>query len=153
MFRAETKGALRVADGAIVVVDALAGVDVMTEKVWQYRRDDSIPAIIVINRLDRENSEFAHAVETCVDSFGREAVPVQLPIGAGHDFKGVVDLLAMKAYTYEFDGNGKGKAGDIPEEMQEAAKEARAALVEMVAESNEELMDLFFEQATSMTSS
>ena len=77
VFRAETKGALRVADGALVVVDALDGVDTMTEKVWEYRRDDSIPALIVISRLDRENSDFAHAVETCVDAFGREAVPVQ----------------------------------------------------------------------------
>ncbi len=146
VFRAETKGALRVADGAIVAVDALAGVDVMTEKVWQYRREDSIPAIILINRLDRENTDFTHAVETCVDSFGREAVPVQLPIGSGHDFKGIVDLLEMKAYTYEADGDGKGKAGDVPDDIQEAAQEARAALVEMVAESNEELMDTFFEQ-------
>jgi len=146
VFRAETKGALRVADGAVVVVDALDGVDIMTEKVWEYRRDDSIPAIIVINRLDRENTDFAHAVETCIDAFGREVVPVQIPIGQSHDFKGVVDLIQMKAYTYQFDGNGKGKVGDIPEEMMEAALAARATLVEMVAESNEELMDLYFEQ-------
>jgi elongation factor G len=146
VFRAETKGALRVADGALVVVDALEGVDVMTEKVWEYRRDDGIPAVIVVNRLDRDNSDFAHAVETCVDAFGREAVPIELPIGAGSEFKGVVDLVQMKAYTYEVDGKGKGTVGEIPEDLADAAQTARAALVEMVAESNEELMDLFFEQ-------
>jgi len=146
VFRTETKGALRVADGALVLVDALAGVDVMTEKVWEYRRDDSIPAVIVVNRLDRENADFDHAVETCVDAFGREAVPIHLPIGAGREFEGFVDLVEMKAYTYKFDGKGKGKVGDIPEDMAEAAATARAVLVEMVAESNEGLMGLFFDQ-------
>lgn len=146
VFRAEAKGALRVADGTIVAVDAVSGPEVMTEKVWEYLQDYKVPAILVINRLDRENSSFERAVESCVDSFGREVVALQLPIGEAHDFTGVIDLLEMKAYTYQRDGDGKGTAGEVPAELQEEAQAAREALVEMVAESNEDLMEAFFEE-------
>ncbi len=146
VFRAETKGAVRVVDGTLLTVDAVSGAEVMTEKVWEYRRDLKIPGVVVINRLDRENSSFERALESCVDSFGREVVALQLPIGEAHDFTGVVDLLDMKAYTYTADGNGKGAPGDVPDDMQEAATAAREALVEMVAESNEALMEIYFEE-------
>lgn len=146
VFRAETKSAMRVVDGALVTVDALSGAEVMTEKVWEYMRDLSVPGIVVINRLDRENSSFERAVESCVDSFGREVVALQLPIGEGDKFTGVVDLVDMKAYTYTVDGDGKGTPGDVPDDMKDAVEEAREALVEMVAESNEELMEIYFEE-------
>ena len=146
VFRAETKGAMRVVDGALVTVDALSGAEVMTEKVWEYMRDLKVPGVIVINRLDRENGSFERPVESCVDSFGREVVALQLPIGAADKFRGVVDLLDMKAYTYAVDGDGKGTVGDVPDDMKDAAEAAREALVEMVAESNEELMEIYFEE-------
>ena len=146
VFRAETKGAMRVVDGALVTVDALSGAEVMTEKVWEYMRDLKVPGVIVINRLDRENGSFERAVESCVDSFGREVVALQLPIGAADKFRGVVDLLDMKAYTYAVDGDGKGTVGDVPDDMKDAAEALREALVEMVAESNEELMEIYFEE-------
>ena len=145
VFRAESKGALRVCDGAILAVDAVSGAEVMTEKAWEYLQGFGTPAIFVVNRLDRENSSFERAVESCADVFGREVVPVQLPIGEAHDFSGVVDLVEMKAYGYDADGNGKGKAMEIPEALAEAAQSARATLVEMVAESNEELLETYFE--------
>jgi len=146
VFRAETKGAMRVVDGALVTVDALSGAQVMTEKVWEYMRDLRVPGVIVVNRLDRENSSFERAVESCVDSFGREVVALQLPIGAADQFTGIVDLLEMNAYTYAVDGNGKGTACDIPDDMKETAEAAHEALVEMVAESNEELLEIYFEE-------
>ena len=146
VFRAETKGAMRVVDGALVTVDALSGAEVMTGKVWEYMRDLKVPGVVVINRLDRENSSFERAVESCVDAFGREVVALQLPIGEADKFTGVVDLLDMKAYTYTVDGGGKGVAGNVPDNMKDAAEAAREALVEMVAESNEELLEIYFEE-------
>ena len=124
----------------------MSGAQVMTEKVWEYMRDLRVPGVIVVNRLDRENSSFERAVESCVDSFGREVIALQLPIGAADQFTGIVDLLEMKAYTYAVDGNGKGTAGDIPDDMKETAEAAHEALVEMVAESNEEFLEIYFEE-------
>lgn len=145
VFRAESKAAMRVMDSALVVVDALHGPEVMTEKAWEYAADYGVPAMIVINRLDRENSTFEHALESCQEIFGRDVVAMQLPLGTAHDFRGVIDLIDMKAYTYQRDGDGRGKAEPIPEDMQEAAAAAHEALVEMIAESNEELMLAYFE--------
>ncbi|MFW6198583.1 MAG: elongation factor G [Acidobacteriota bacterium] len=145
VFRADTKAAMRVADSALVVVDALSGAEVMTEKGWEYVQEFRTPAIFVVNRLDRENSSFERAVESCQEVFGREVVPVQLPIGEAQDFSGVVDLVHMTAYEYERDGEGKGKRVDIPDDLREAAESARESLSEMVAESDEELMEAYFE--------
>ncbi len=146
VFRAETKGAMRVVDGALLTVDSVSGAQVMTEKVWEYMRDLRVPGVVVANRLDRDNASFERTVESCVDAFGREVVALQLPIGEADKFTGVVDLLDMRAYTYTADGDGKGAAGDIPDDMRDAAEAAREALIEMVAESNEELMEIYFEE-------
>ncbi len=146
VFRSDTKASMRVVDNGLLLVDAVSGAGVMTEKVWEYAEGFETPLIFVINRLDRDNSSFERALESCTEIFGREVVPVQLPIGEGEDFKGIVDLLEMKAYTYEQDGNGKGTASEIPAELQAAASSAREALVEMVAESNEDLMEIYFEE-------
>lgn len=148
VFRAEAKSALRVADGAIITVDAVSGVEVMTDKVWEYVNDYKIPSIFVINRVDRDHSSFERALETCRDDFGREVVALQIPIGAEHEFRGVIDLLQMKAYLYERDGKGKGKRAEIPADLLDEAKAQREMLVEMVAESNEELLETFFEEGT-----
>ena len=102
----------------------------------------------MINKLDRERADFERALESVQANFGRAAVPIQIPIGAERDFTGVVDLVRMKAYTYTADGDGKGKEGDIPAELADAAQKAHEALVEMVAEGNDALMEEFFDKGT-----
>ena len=145
VFRPDTKASVRVADGFALLVDAVSGPQVMTDKSWQYGRDYNTPGFVVINRLDRENSSYDRTLSAIQARFGREAVALQIPIGKEHDFKGIVDLVEMKAFTYKQDGNGKAAAEDIPEDLQATAQDQREALVEMVAEGDEELMEAFFE--------
>jgi elongation factor G len=147
-FLNDTRSSLIAADSALVLVDGIAGVEVVTEKVWEFASQYNLPVALIVNKLDRENSSFKRAVESIHGNFGRTAVPIQIPIGQERDFRGVVDLIAMKAYLYEPDGDGKGQATDIPAELAEAAAKAREALVEMVAEGNDALMEEYFEQGT-----
>ena len=147
-FLIDTQASLAAADGALVLVDGVAGVEVQTEKVWSYGDEFKLARALVINKLDRERSSFDRTLENIQQVFGRTAVPIQLPIGSERDFKGVVDLVRMKAYTYTLDGDGKGKEGDIPANMAEDAKKAHEALVEMVAEGNDKLLEEFFEMGT-----
>lgn len=142
-FIADCKVAATVADLGLMLVDGSAGVQVITERAFKYAEEDKLPLIFVINKLDRENSSFERALESIQGAFGREAIPIQLPIGSESELGGVVDLVSMKAHLY--DADGKMSAGDVPAELAEQAAEARAALVEMVAESDEELMEAFFE--------
>ncbi len=148
IFINDTKAALIAADAALVLVDGVAGVEVQTEKVWTFADEFNLPRAIMINKLDRERSSFERTLAKVQDVFGRLAVPAQLPIGAEKEFKGVVDVIRMKAYTYTIDGDGKGKEGPIPENLAEPAQKAHEALVEMVAEGNDELMEEFFEKGT-----
>ena len=148
IFINDTQAALVAADAALVVVDGVAGVEVQTEKVWQFATDYKLPRAVVINKLDRERADFQRTLESVQANFGRAAVPIQIPIGAERDFTGVVDLVRMKAYTYTADGDGKGKEGDIPAELAAAAEKAHEALVEMVAEGNDALMEEFFDKGT-----
>jgi elongation factor G len=148
IFLNDTKAALVAADAALVLVDGVAGVEVQTEKVWSFADEFNLPRAVLINKLDRERSSFDRALASVQGVFGRLAIPVQLPIGAEKEFKGVVDLIRMKAYTYTMDGDGKGKEGPIPENLAEAAGKAHEALVEMVAEGNDALMEEFFDKGT-----
>ena len=148
IFINDTKAAMRAADCALVLVDGVAGVEVQTEKVWSFAEEFELPRAIVINKLDRERSSFERALASVQEIFGRLAVPIQLPIGAEKDFQGVVDLIRMKAYTYTSDGDGKGKEGDIPANLADAAQKGHEALVEMVAEGNDALMEEFFDKGT-----
>ncbi len=148
IFINDTKASMVVADAALILVDAVAGVEVQTEKVWSFAEEFKLPRAIVINKLDREHSGFERSLESVQEVFGRTAVPIHLPIGAEKDFKGVVDLVRMKSYTYALDGDGKGKEGEIPAELAEAAKAAHETLVEMVAEGNDALLEEFFEKGT-----
>ncbi|HUP05453.1 MAG TPA: elongation factor G, partial [Bryobacteraceae bacterium] len=148
IFINETRGVLVAADASLVVVDGVAGVEVQTEKVWNYSADYRLPRAVVINKLDRERSSFERALASVQEAFGRTAIPIQIPIGAEREFKGVVDLVRMKAYTYTPDGDGKGKEGEIPAELAEAAQTAHEALVELVAEGNDALLEEFFEKGT-----
>jgi elongation factor G len=141
IFINDTRGTLIAADAALVVVDGIAGVEVQTEKVWNFTDEFVLPRAVVINKLDRERSSFDRTLESVHSAFGRTAIPIQLPIGAEKDFKGIVDLVRMKSYI-------GGKEADIPENMAEAAKAGHEALVEMVAEGNDALLEEFFAEGT-----
>ncbi len=147
-FLSDARAALRVCDGAMVVVDAVAGVQVSTEKVWEAASDLDVPRIVVLNRLDRERASVDRALESLHSVFGRAVVPVQLPIGQEKTFRGVIDLIGMKAWTFATDGSGKPTEGAIPADLESAAATAREALIEMVAEADDTLMEKFFEAGT-----
>src|SRR3989449_3336972 len=147
-FIADAKAALRVLDGALVVVDGVAGVEVQTEEAWGYAEEFELPRLFVINKLDRENASFARALESIGRAFGRQAVPVQIPMGAEKTFAGVVDLVANKAYVYDKDESGRHRVTDVPADLSGAAKEARDTLMEMVAEVDDALMEKFFESGS-----
>jgi elongation factor G len=148
MFVHEAKIALPVVDAALVVVDGVAGVEVVTQRVWQYCNDIDLPRMIVVNRMDRDRADANRVLESLTNAFGRAVTPLQLPIGREKSLSGIIDLVRMKAYTYEMGGNGKGKEGPIPADMAGAAKEAHEKLVELVAEGKDELMEEFFETGT-----
>jgi elongation factor G len=148
IFINDTRASLAAADSALVLVDGVAGVEVQTEKVWQFANDFKLPRAIVINKLDRERADFQRALDNVQEIFGRAAVPIEIPIGSERDFKGVIDLVRMKTYTYTPDGDGKGKEGEIPADLADAAQKAHEALVEMVAEGNDALMEEFFDSGT-----
>jgi elongation factor G len=148
IFINDTRASLVAADAALVLVDGVAGVEVQTEKVWGFCDEYKLPRAVVINKLDRERADFGRAVASVHEVFGRTAVPIQIPIGSEREFKGVVDLIRMKAYTYTPDGDGKGKEGEIPANLAEEARAAHEALVEMVAEGNDALMEEFFAEGT-----
>jgi elongation factor G len=147
-FLFEARSALRVADAALVVVDAVHGVEVQTEKVWGYAAEYGLPRLVVVNRMDRERASFARALDSLQSAFGRAVVPLAVPLGEEGGFVGVADLVAGKAAVYHDDQSGKWKAVEVPPEVQETAEAWREKLVEMVAESNEDLMEVFFDKGT-----
>ncbi|MBI3665492.1 MAG: elongation factor G [Acidobacteria bacterium] len=148
IFIQDTKSALAAADAALVLVDAVSGVEVQTEKVWNFAEEFHLPRAILINKMDRERASLERALGSIHEMFGRTATPIHLPIGEERDFRGVVDLIRMKAYTYQPEGNGRGTEGAIPGKMADAAEKAHEALVEMIAEGNDALMEEFFDKGT-----
>jgi elongation factor G len=148
LFMYDTKMSMAAADCALIVVDGVAGVEVQTEKVWEYAEEFRQPRAFFINKLDRERSDFDRTLGTIHEFFGRSCVPVQLPIGSERDFSGVVDLVHMKAYSYTPDGSGKGREIPIPPEVADRAKELHEQLIEMIAEGKDELMEEFFATGT-----
>jgi elongation factor G len=148
MFVHEAKMVLPVVDAAIVVVDGVAGVEVVTQRVWNYCDEYNTPRVIVASRMDRERADAERVLESLTNAFGRNVIPLELPIGKEKNLSGVVDLVNMKAYTYELGGNGKGKEGEIPAHMKEAAQAAHERLVELVAEGDDALMEEFFDKGT-----
>jgi elongation factor G len=148
LFAHEAKVAMSATEAAILVVDGVSGVEVVTEKVWQYADEIELPRVIVVSRMDRDRANYETALESLRNAFGRQVVPVQIPIGSEKSLKGVIDLVTMKAYTYEMGGNGKGKEGSIPAELEAAAKDAHEKLVEIIAEGKDELMEEFFDTGT-----
>jgi len=148
IFMHETEAALLAADSALVLVHGVAGIEVQTEKVWGFCEEYGLPRAIVINQLDRDRASFERTLEALRNAYGRAVIPVQLPIGEEKSFRGIVDLVLMKAFLYDPDGSGKGKEAEIPADLQDAATAAHEALVEMVAEGNDKLLEEFFEKGT-----
>ncbi len=148
MFVHEAKMVLPVVDAAIVVVDGVAGVEVVTQRVWNYCEEYKTPRLIVVNRMDRDRANAGRVLESLRNAFGRDVIPIALPIGSEKNLSGVVDLVRMKAYTYELGGNGKGKETEIPANMKAQVQEAHEQLVELIAEGDDKLMEEFFEKGT-----
>jgi len=144
-FVADAKAGLAVADGALMLVEGVAGVEVLTAKTFRWTTERNLPVVFVVNKLDRERASFERCLGEIQERFGRAAVPLQLPIGQEDDYCGVVDLITMKANRYPEDGTGKAQESEIPEDIRAAAEEARSSLVEMIAESDEKLMEAYFE--------
>src|SRR4029077_19353175 len=140
MFVHEAKLVLPVVDAAIVVVDGVAGVEVVTQRVWNYCEEYKTPRLIVVNRMDRDRANAERVMESLTAAFGRDVIPIELPIGAEKSLSGVIDLVRMKAYTYEMGRNGKGKETEIPANLKAQAQEAHERLVELVAEGDDKLM-------------
>jgi elongation factor G len=148
IFMHETEAALVAADSALLLIHAVAGIEVQTEKVWGFCEKYGLARALVINQLDRDRASFERTLEALRGAYGRTVIPVQLPMGEERSFRGLVDLVRMKAYLYEPDGSGKGKEAEIPADLQDAANKAHEALVEMVAEGNDKLLEEFFEKGT-----
>jgi elongation factor G len=147
-FLSDARAALQVADAALVVVDAVGGVMVQTEKVWETSDDLRLPRLVVLNRLDRERASLERSLESLREACNRTVIPIQLPIGEERNFRGVVDLITRKAFVFKTDGSGACTEGPVPAEMTAAVDTAREALIEMVAEADEKLMEKFFEAGT-----
>ncbi|MDQ3817070.1 MAG: elongation factor G [Acidobacteriota bacterium] len=145
-FVAHARPALRVADCALSVVHAVRGVEVQTEKTWAYANEFILPRMMVINALDKEHADFGASIESAQNVFSRAIIPFTLPIGKEKDFRGVVDVVHMKAY--EFDEHGRAKEVDLPTEGRDALEKTRERLVELVAESDDSLMEKYFEDGT-----
>src|SRR5258708_5386110 len=148
MFVHEARMVLPVVDAAIVVVDGVAGVEVVTQRVWNDCEEYKTPRLIVVNRMDRDRANAERVLESLINAFGRNVIPIELPIGSEKNLTGVVDLVRMKAYTYELGGNGKGKETEIPANMRAQVQEAHEQLVELVAEGDDKLMEEFFDKGT-----
>ena len=144
-FVGEVKGALQAADSALVVISATSGIEVETEKVWQYAESMDLPRAFFVNKMDREHADFAGVVEELRVRFGTGVVPIQLPIGKEAAFQGVVDLLALHIRLKERDENNCIVVEEIPEYMTNEVEEARQKLIEAVAEFNNELLEKYIE--------
>jgi len=142
-FAFDTRSCLRVADAAVILVDAVSGVEFQTQKVWEYADRYKLPRIIFINRMDRERADFSKALES-IKTRIQKVTPIFLPIGAEESFKGVVDLVAMKACFFEGPKGGY-KTVDIPAELKDEAESLRETMMEDIAESDESLMEKYLE--------
>jgi elongation factor G len=148
LFLSDAKSAMIAADAAIAVLDGVAGIEVSTEKVWQFAEEFNLPCVLLVNKLDRERSSFERVLEGLRERFGRGVVPVQLPLGAEKNFTGIVDLVGMRSYCYKAGGDGRGKEAEIPTPQEASAAAAHETLVEMLAEGNDELLEEFFATGT-----
>jgi len=145
-FTVEVQRSLRVLDGAVVVFDGVAGVEPQSETVWRQADRYNVPRICFINKMDKTGADFEKSVESIHHKLSPKAIPVQIPIGEGEDFKGVVDLFTMRALYFEGEHGEKVKTDEIPEELKEKAQKVREEMVEKIAGEDEVLLEKFLEQ-------
>jgi elongation factor G len=152
MFAHQARQAMQAVEAALVLVNAQCGVEAMTERVWRFAEEANLPRIVVLNQMDSPRAGGGRGLSALMEDlherWGRTCVPVQLPITGPEGFHGVVDLVTMQAFFYTPGGNGQGRIGEVPPGMLAAARAAHEALVELVAEGKDELMEEFFEQGT-----
>lgn len=141
-FLEDTRGCLRAADGAIVIVSAISGVKAETQKIWKYASEFELPRIVFINKMDKDTANFSKAVGEIEKAFETEALPLQVPIGSGESFKGVVDLIKMKAFVFD---SGKSEETEIPSEVLPEVEEYKKKLIEKIAESDDALLEKYLE--------
>ncbi len=144
-FIADTIASLRVVDSAVVVVNAVMGVEVHTERLWQRADGEGLARLVFVNMLDRERADFFRALESLKKAFGDHVVATEIPIGSEHEVRGVIDLIDMKAFVAQGEGRGAPEPQDIPEELQAQAQEYREKLMDEVAENSDELMERYLE--------
>lgn len=137
---------LRVADANLLLVSAVGGIEVQTQKMWKAAQKEGMPVLFAVNLMDRDRASFGRTLEALQNKYGRGVTPMQLPIGEEGDFEGVVDLLSGQAYTWPKDGSGKATAVDTPANLADEAASAREALMEMVAEQDETTMEKYLEE-------
>jgi elongation factor G len=147
-FIGEVYGALRVADTAALVLNATSGVEVGTEGVWKIAESHQLPCMFLVNRMDKEHADFNKALAAAKDRFGNHVVAIQLPVNQGVGFNSFVDLVKMQLVTYETNGSGKVTTAAIPDNLKAEAEQLHEALVEAAAESDDSLMEVFFEKGT-----
>ena len=152
MFSHEARAAMLPVEAALVLVNAQCGVEAVTERVWKFAEEANLPRIVVLNQMDSPRAGGGQGLSALMEDlherWGRTCVPVQLPITGPEGFHGVVDLVTMQAFFYEANGNGAGRIGEVPGHMLAAARAAHEALVELVAEGKDELMEEFFAEGT-----
>lgn len=150
MYAHEARAAMLPVEAALVVVNAACGAEPVTDRVWRYAEEFNLPRIVVLNQMDSPRAFLSldGVLEDLRRRYGRQLIPVQMPMRDGQGFNGVVDLVTMQAFAYVPGGNGTGRLSEIPPQLREEAKAAHEALVELVAEGKDELMEEFFAQGT-----
>src|ERR671937_2090626 len=144
-FIADTLAALRVVDAAVVVINAVMGVEVHTERLWRRAEGEGLARLVFVNMLDRERADFFRALDSLKEAFGSHVVATEIPIGSEHEVSGVVDLIDMKAFVYEGSGRGNSSETEVPEDLRSQAEEYREKLMDEVAENSDELMERYLE--------
>ncbi|MCP3962813.1 MAG: elongation factor G [bacterium] len=148
MFEVESRISVRATDATVIVVNAVSGVEVATERMWKFAESIDQPVAFHINKMDRDNADVDRVFEALNKFFGAAVVPLHFPLGKEHDFEGVVDLVDGKAYRYETDGDGKAEPSDPPGDLTDAIEEWRSKLIEGVAETDDDLMERYFEEGS-----
>lgn len=141
-FLEDTKAAMSAVDGAVVLVSALSGVKAETQKIWQYAEEGQIPRLVFVNKMDKDEADFGRAISEIETVYETQAFPLNMPIGAGTSFEGVIDLVRMKALK---SGGGKVQEGEIPDDLKGAAEDYRKSMVERIAESDDALLEKYLE--------
>ena len=151
IFFAETRSAVRAADAVLLCINAVSGLEVTSEKTWALSGEWQLPTLVHLTKMDRERADFESDLAKLQKSLGREVVALQIPVGKEHEFSGVVDLLSEKLYRYKHDGDGRAKPQALPEELTEETATWRERLVEAIAETDDELLEKYFEEGSLST--